>query len=507
MIKTRETVLNIVFSFLFQVVTILCGLIVPRLIISTYGSDTNGTIATITQFLAYITLLETGIGGVAKASFYKPLADNDSEKLNSRVRSVSVFFRRISLIFIPYAILLSVVLPFVLRTDFSFEFIFSLVLVLALSIFSNYFFGLSSRLLLQADNKTYLVAVLDILCLVVNTILTFALIKTNSSIILVKLISSIIFFVKPIILYVFVKIKYKIRKPSIKPEKLKGRWDGFAQHFAFFIHNNTDIVLISLFLNVGLSSVYSVYSMVVTGLVTIIVAIVTSFNATFGFLYSKGEKEALSSKFNQVLNICTFLTISLFGICLFLITPFIEMYTKDVNDISYISPLFGVLFIVAELVYCLRTPFSSVALSAGKYKETRNGSIIEMLLNIILSLILIKPLGLIGIAIGTLVAMLYRTIDFAVYCKKNLVFYSFGDGINRLICNCLGTFIGLAICFGLRIEFNGSLLSWVINAIICSVIIFVSNLLFICLVDNHYSTMVFSFFHKIKGDKIRGRKK
>ena len=104
---------------------------------------------------------------------------------------------------------------------------------------------------------------------------------------------------------------------------MKGRWDGFAEHFAFFSHNNTDIVLISLFLNVRLSSVYSVYSMVVTGLVTIIVAIITSFNATFGFLYSKGEKEALSSKFNQVLNICTFLTISLFGICLFLITPFI----------------------------------------------------------------------------------------------------------------------------------------------------------------------------------------
>ena len=54
------------------------------------------------------------------------------------------------------------------------------------------------------------------------------------------------------------------------------------------------------------------------------------------------------------------------------------MYTKGVNDVDYVTPLFGVLFMLAEAMYCLRAPFMNVALAAGKYKETRNGSIIEM---------------------------------------------------------------------------------------------------------------------------------
>lgn len=503
MIKTKETILNIVFSFLLQAVTILCGLIIPRLIISTYGSETNGMVSTITQFLSYITLLETGVGGVAKASFYKPLADNDLECLNRRFGSVSSFFKRISFIFIPYAIALSIILPFVLKTTFTFEFVASLVLVLALSIFSNYFFGLSPRLLLQSDNKTYLVAILDTLCLIANTALSFVFVKTGSSVIWVKLVSSFVFFVKPIILCVFVKTKYKLHTLTEKPEKLEGRWDGFAQHLAFFVHNNTDIVLISLFLGVKLSSVYSVYSMVITGIVSIIYVIINSFNATFGFLFSKGEKEALSGKFNQTLNICTFLTVCLFANCLILITPFIQMYTKGVNDVDYVTPLFGVLFMLAEAMYCLRAPFMNVALAAGKYKETRNGSIIEMVLNIAISLLLLKPFGLIGLAIGTLVGMTYRTVDFALYCKKNLVSYSFGDGLNRLIANCLGSFLGFMIYLGLHLSFSGSLGSWVVNACACSIIVITSNAVFVCFANEQYREIVRSFVRAIKNKRRR----
>ena len=64
---------NIGSSLLLQLVTIICGFIVPRLIISNYGSDVNGLVTSITQFLAYITLLEAGFGPVVKSLLYKPI--------------------------------------------------------------------------------------------------------------------------------------------------------------------------------------------------------------------------------------------------------------------------------------------------------------------------------------------------------------------------------------------------------------------------------------------------
>lgn len=60
--RTKNAALNIAFSILLQIVTFFRGLILPHIIIPAYGSDINGLISSITQFLAYISLLEAGVG-------------------------------------------------------------------------------------------------------------------------------------------------------------------------------------------------------------------------------------------------------------------------------------------------------------------------------------------------------------------------------------------------------------------------------------------------------------
>ena len=41
-------------SLAFQVVTVICGFILPRLILKYYGSETNGLVSSIQQFLQII---------------------------------------------------------------------------------------------------------------------------------------------------------------------------------------------------------------------------------------------------------------------------------------------------------------------------------------------------------------------------------------------------------------------------------------------------------------------
>lgn len=57
--RSKKAILNIITSLLLQVVVLICGFIVPKLIITNFGSDVNGLISSITQFLAYISLLES----------------------------------------------------------------------------------------------------------------------------------------------------------------------------------------------------------------------------------------------------------------------------------------------------------------------------------------------------------------------------------------------------------------------------------------------------------------
>ena len=72
--RTKNATLNIAFSLILQLVTFVRGLILPRIIIPIYGSDVNGLISSIAQFLTYISLLEAGVGSIFRTSLYKPLA-------------------------------------------------------------------------------------------------------------------------------------------------------------------------------------------------------------------------------------------------------------------------------------------------------------------------------------------------------------------------------------------------------------------------------------------------
>ncbi len=67
-IRNKETLINIIFSFILQICNIVSTFIIPRIILSYFGSEVNGLVSSITQFLSYISLVEGGVTGVITAS-------------------------------------------------------------------------------------------------------------------------------------------------------------------------------------------------------------------------------------------------------------------------------------------------------------------------------------------------------------------------------------------------------------------------------------------------------
>ena len=91
---TRKTklMMNSTSSLIYQVITIVCGFILPRFFLSFYGSAVNGLVSSITQFLGFISLAECGVGAVVQSALYKPLAKNDMQEVNKIVVSADRFF-------------------------------------------------------------------------------------------------------------------------------------------------------------------------------------------------------------------------------------------------------------------------------------------------------------------------------------------------------------------------------------------------------------------------------
>lgn len=95
--RMKKLKLNISTTMIYQIVSILSGFILPNFFLRYYGSEVNGLISSITQFLAVISLCECGVGAVVQAALYKPIAENNSKEISRIYISSSRFFNKISL--------------------------------------------------------------------------------------------------------------------------------------------------------------------------------------------------------------------------------------------------------------------------------------------------------------------------------------------------------------------------------------------------------------------------
>lgn len=463
---------NVITSIFYQLVTVAYGLIVPRLVLSSFGSEVNGLTSSLSQFLNYISLLEGGLSGVIMAALYKPLANKDYAKVSGVIKAADNFFKKIALIFVVYTIALAAIYPFVVSTSFSWEYIFSLTIIISTSLFIQYFFSLSYRLLINADQKGYVVFSTLILFTVVNFLVTLLVINSYPEIHILKAVSAIVFIVQPVAFNRYVKKNYKLEK-NAKPdeEALAQRWDGFGQNIAFFIHSNTDVVVLTIFSTLSEISVYSVYMLVVTALRTLVTAVSSSLAPSLGNSLAKMSNKEANDLFDSYEFGLSVITTFAFTCGALLVTPFIQVYTRGVTDANYYQPLFGYLMMAAEAVYCFRDPYVTVAYVSGKYKETAKYAYIEAALNIVISVILVSKFGLIGVAIGTLMAMIYRMIAHMIYIAKNL----FKRELTKSL-KCFLVYIFIAILSAILstqlINVNvQNYIDWIIEAVITVLIV------------------------------------
>ena len=441
--KVKKSVFT---TLLLQIVTIICGLIAPRLLLETYGSEAYGATTSIAQFLSYITLLEGGIGSVARAALYKPLAEGDTKRISLIVNELKRFFKVLAFISIGYTMVLACLFKTLSHIEcYNWLSTFLLVLSMAVSTFGQYFIGISYLSLIQADQKLYLINRLSIITTIFNTIMVIMLIRLKTSLIFVKLVSSAVYLLKPTAMWLYVNRHYGLIK-IIERDKnaLSQRWTGLGQHIAYYIHSNTDVAVLTILDNLKTVSVYSVYNMISSHIQNFIVALCSGMSSVFGDMYARAEKENLNRTFEFYETLTSCACTTLFSTVYIMILPFISLYTKGIEDTNYYQPLFGCLITLAAEIYCLRLPYQSMISAAGHFKQTRIGAYGEAGINVTISILLVWKLGLVGVAIGTIVAIFFRLLYSVLYLKKNILKRSTLIFVRRTAIN-IGT--TLTICF------------------------------------------------------------
>lgn len=444
MTNTREqrAKLNILVTLLCQLMTMVCGVIVPKLIIDAFGSEAYGATTSITQFLSYITLLEGGIGGVARAALYRPLSENNINGVSLIMSEIKRFFSIIAYIFAAYVVVLACSFKYFSGIQcFDWLSTFWLVLVISIATFVQYFIGISYAILLHAAQKTYIINAISLGTTIANAFLVVILVNLDCSLIAVKFVSSLVFAIKPLIMWYYVKKRYNLVKCKERdPGVLKQKWTGLGQHIAYFLHYNTDVVVLTILSNLTLVAVYSVYNMIIYQMQHLTISFSAGMEALFGNMLAKREYKQLHKWFGYYETLLSAMTIILFSATAILIVPFVCLYTANVTDADYIQPIFAVVLVLSSAVYCLRMPYHSMTIAAGHFKQTRIAAYGEAGINIIMSIALVSKYGLVGVAIATLIATLFRLVYYVVYLSKNIIYRSIKLFIKRIFVNA-STFV------------------------------------------------------------------
>ena len=461
---------NFISSIILQLATIINGLILPRLIITSFGSSVNGMVSSITQFLSFISLLEGGLGAVVLAELYKPIEDHNTEKVRVILASCQSFFNKLSAIFILYTAILSVIYPVFIANKFDFGYSASLVWILSLTTLAQYLFSITNKLLLQADQKIYIVNLVMAITVVLNLLLAIIVIKIFPEIHLVKAVSAIVYFIQPVIYNKFVDKKYNFRHLKTKRKYvLKNRWSGFAQNLAYFINMNTDIAVVTIFLGLTEVSIYSVYMLAINALRSFITSAANSYQSALGKYYAIGDVKVLKNNFERFELGFWIISCVLFNTCLLLINQFVGIYTSGVKDANYYQPIFALIIILANLIYCLREPYRLLTLAAGKFKETNFGSFMEAGLNLAISILLVMKFGLTGIAIGTLIGIIYRLFYFIRFLRHDILYLNYNRYIKLIVPFCFVVFCNLYIYEKYPIKIN-NFIYFCIYGLMCVVI-------------------------------------
>lgn len=461
---------NSILALCYQFILIITGLILPRCFLHYYGSEVNGLISSITQFLAFINICDLGISAVVSAAYYKPLADSDTYAISKIFVYSKRFFRIIGFVLLAYVAILLGVYPTLINTTFDFWFTFALIAAMSLSQLGQYFIGISYQLLLNSDQKSYVQLIVNGSTLLVNTIVSVLLMVSGANIQLVKLTTSIIYLLRPLAMYLYVKKNYIIDKSvPIDKSAIPQKRNGIVQHIAYMVYTNTDVMVLTFCSTLQNVSIYSVYTLVTNSIKQIITAATTGVQSLFGNMIARNETDKLKSLYSLynwgIHTICTIL----FTVTGLMIVPFVQIYTSGITDTNYNLPVFALLITIAYFFDSLRNCQYVLIRAAGHFKQTQTASLIECLLNLSISIVFVFFFGLTGVAIGTIIATVFFVVYETVYFNKHIVFIPIRQFLKQFIVD--GLIVAGTIMIAIQINlFTGSVGSWILQAMVVTLI-------------------------------------
>lgn len=478
--KTRATFFTMLINILQSGFAMVFSLVYTNLLIERYGSEVNGLISTIIQFVSLFSIIEGGFTTVAVVATYKPIVTRDYVKLNNVLYTTKIIFYRIGLIIVVAVTILGAIYLKIIDSPLSYSQSLILLLISTLTTATSMFGLLKYTVFLNGNNQEYIITFFALIARTITWIFSIVLILTNQDIILVFSMTLANVLVNLIIIRIYEKYKY----PYVKYEGdfdnslLKGTKDLLAQKIANTIFTSTDLILISAYISLAAASVFNIYNQIFRAIFNLLSSVIQGPFNSFGQIASEKNTEKLNKVFKVYQIFTTITSTTLFTITSCTILSFIRLFSRNISDYNYIYSSLVLLFLGQYFTQAINRPFGIILNATGNFSAQNKQCIIGAIIKIIISYIFIPLLGINSIILGSFIATafilesnIYQTYKLIVdgSIKKTNVWI----GLNLLVA-ILITFTSINLDFSFESYFL-----WFIYLIIVSVISF----LLVCLLN------------------------
>ena len=459
--RSRYATINTIFGLANQVALAVINLIIRRVMARTIGIDYLGVNGLFSNIITLLSLAESGFGIAIVYSLYKPIAENNQEEISKLVNYFSVIYRRIASIIFLFGIACIPLLKYLVKDNpFSSKDTIFFFLMFLLNNCVSYLFAYKASLL-QACQRQYIV---NIVSICVN--LFFAVFRVIA---LVVERNYIYFLILVIINTLFVNIgvalicnhKYtfliKNKKLALEKEKRKHIWGDVKalmwHKVGGYVLNGTDNIVISGFVGLATVGLYSNYLAISTLINSVFTQFLNAITPAMGDIIVEDSRQHTNKSY-ETYRIIHYLSFIMYSIGTMFILTVCQTFIGEVwLGREYMLSL-SVVVLVAVNFYLsgMRLPATAVKSAAGIYKQDQFSPVCESIINLIVSIILVKRLGVAGVLLGTIIALIcmpfwtapffiYRDLfheRFSIYLRDSLRFLFFtivGSVVSCLIVN------------------------------------------------------------------------
>lgn len=407
--RTVNSVKNIATGFLGQFIQTFLGFISRTVFIKCLAAEYLGVSGLFTNILSVLSLAELGVGSAIIYALYKPLSENDEEKISALMNFYAKTYKIIGLVIIFVGLILTPFLNYLIKDvpNIS-ESIYVIFFFYLFNTAITYFFSYKNSII-TADQKNYIALMINYVIAIVQTLLQIGILIVTKNFIAYLLVQSICSLMYNIIISRTADKLYPFLKKNKKKElDKKYRKELVINIKALMIVklsgvlvNNTDNIIITYFSGLSAVGLCSNYTMLIGIISTILNQIFNGITASVGNLNAKESKEKQRAFFN-IMNFANFWLYGFSSICIVvLINDVIRIWIGDRFILpSNIAVILAVNFYMIGMQNAIWTFKNTMGLFIhGKYIL-----IITAIVNLILSIILGNEFELFGIFLATALA-------------------------------------------------------------------------------------------------------